>query len=174
MRFEKFTTLAQESISAAQSAASAAGNPEITPLHLLAAMLAEKSSSTSGLLLKAGIDPVRTRDLAEAALRRLPKVQGAATGNASRDLVEVLNTAEREAQKMKDAYTSTEHLMLALRMRDGLASSEVHDKGWCGRTVDAGLMDAGLIDAAALVDGRIVLTRDGLLFADRLVRELIG
>ena len=114
MRFEKFTTLAQESISAAQSAASTAGNPEITPLHLLAAMLAEKSSSTSGLLLKAGIDPVRTRDLAEAALRRLPKVQGAATGNASRDLVEVLNTAEREAQKMKDAYTSTEHLMLAL------------------------------------------------------------
>ena len=114
MRFEKFTTLAQESISAAQSAASAAGHHEITPLHLLSAMLAEKSSSTSALLLKAGVDPTRVRDVTEAELRRLPKVQGASTGNASRDLVEVLNTAEREAQKMKDAYTSTEHLMLAL------------------------------------------------------------
>jgi coproporphyrinogen III oxidase-like Fe-S oxidoreductase len=62
-----------------------------------------------------------------------------------------------------------ESLMLVLRMRDALASNEVHDEGWCGRTVDA-----GLIDAAALADGRVILTRDGRLFADRLVRELIG
>ena len=61
-----------------------------------------------------------------------------------------------------------ESLMLVPRMRDGLASNEVHDEGWCGRTVDA-----GLVDAAALADGRIVLTRDGRLLADRLVRELI-
>ncbi|MFM7261426.1 MAG: Clp protease N-terminal domain-containing protein, partial [bacterium] len=76
MRFDKFTTLAQEAISAAQSAASGAGNPEITPLHVLSAMLAEKSSATSALLLKAGVDPTRVRDVAEAELRRLPKVQG--------------------------------------------------------------------------------------------------
>ena len=61
-----------------------------------------------------------------------------------------------------------ERVMLALRMRDGLATSEVLDAGWCGRTVDA-----GLIDAAALADGHVVLSRDGRLLADRLVRELI-
>ena len=61
-----------------------------------------------------------------------------------------------------------ERVMLAMRMRDGLASSEVLDEGWCGRTVDA-----GLIDASALAAGRVVLTRYGRLLADRLVRELI-
>ena len=50
----------------------------------------------------------------DAEMRRLPKVQGATTGNASRELMEVLNAAERDAQKMKDAYVSTEHLLIAL------------------------------------------------------------
>ena len=103
MRFDKFTTLAQESLSAAQTAAAGSGHPEITPLHLLSAMLAEKGSATSALLLKAGADPARVRDVAEAELRRLPKVQGGATGNASRELVEDISNAERDAKKMKDA-----------------------------------------------------------------------
>ena len=47
-------------------------------------------------------------------MRRLPRVQGGSANNASRELGEVLATAEREAQRMKDAYTSTEHLLLAL------------------------------------------------------------
>ena len=114
MRFDKFTTLAQEAVSAAQSSANAAGHPEITPLHLLSAMLAERSSSTASLMQKAGADPARVRDVAEAEMRRLPRVQGGSTNSASRELAEVLAAAEREAQRMKDAYTSTEHLMLAL------------------------------------------------------------
>lgn len=62
-----------------------------------------------------------------------------------------------------------EHLMLALRMRDGLSASDVSDAAWCERN-----RDAGLIDASALGEGRIVLTRRGRLLADGLVRELIG
>ena len=61
-----------------------------------------------------------------------------------------------------------EHLMLALRMRDGLSALEVSDAGWCERS-----RKSGLIDAVALGEGRIVLTRPGRLLADRLVRELI-
>ncbi len=61
-----------------------------------------------------------------------------------------------------------EHLMLALRMRDGLSTLEVSDEGWCERS-----REAGLIDPAALDAGRVVLTRRGRLLADRLVRELI-
>ena len=114
MRFDKFTTVAQEAISAAQSAANGAGHPEITPLHLLTALLAEKTSATASLLQKAGVDPARVREVAEAEMRRLPRVQGGSANSASRELGEVLATAEREAQRMKDAYTSTEHLMLAL------------------------------------------------------------
>ena len=114
MRFDKFTTLAQEAISAAQSAAAGASHSEITPAHLLAALVAEKASPTAALVQKAGVDPARLHQLAGAELRRLPTVQGGATGNASRETMEVLATAEREAQRMKDAYTSTEHLLLAL------------------------------------------------------------
>ena len=114
MRFDRFTTLAQEAISAAQSSAAAAGHPEISPLHVLAAMLVDKASATASILQKAGIDPARVRDIADAELRRLPKVQGGSSGNASRELVEVLASAERDAQRMKDAYVSTEHVLLAL------------------------------------------------------------
>ena len=114
MRFDKFTTLAQEAIAAAQNLAAGATNPEFTPLHLLSALVSEKGSNAATILQKAGVDAARVVSVTEAELRRLPKVQGATTGNASRELVEVLNTAERDAQKMKDAYVSTEHLLLAL------------------------------------------------------------
>jgi ATP-dependent Clp protease ATP-binding subunit ClpB len=114
MRFDKFTTLAQEAISAAQNVAASATNPEITPLHLLAALLAEKGSNAATILQKSGVDAARVASVGDAELRRLPKVQGATPGNASRELMEVLATAERDAQRMKDAYVSTEHLLLAL------------------------------------------------------------
>ena len=114
MRFDKFTTLAQEAVSAAQNLAAGATNPEITPLHLLSALVSEKGSNATTILQKAGVDAARVASLTEAELRRLPKVQGATAGNASRELVEVLNAAERDAQKMKDAYVSTEHLLIAL------------------------------------------------------------
>ncbi|MBI1304786.1 MAG: ATP-dependent chaperone ClpB [Phycisphaera sp.] len=114
MRFDKFTTLAQEAVSAAQNLAAGATNPEITPVHLLSALLVEKGSTAGTILQKAGVDAARVLSVAEAELRRLPKVQGATTGNASRELIEVLGAAERDAQKMKDAYVSTEHLLLAL------------------------------------------------------------
>jgi ATP-dependent Clp protease ATP-binding subunit ClpB len=114
MRFDKFTTLAQEAVSAAQSLAAGATNPEITPLHLLSALVSEKGSNAGTILQKAGVDAARVASVADAEMRRLPKVQGATTGNASRELMEVLTTAERDAQKMKDAYVSTEHLLIAL------------------------------------------------------------
>jgi ATP-dependent Clp protease ATP-binding subunit ClpB len=114
MRFDKFTTLAQEAVSAAQNLAAGATNPEITPLHLLSALVSEKGSNATTILQKAGVDAARVASVVDAEMRRLPKVQGATTGNASRELMEVLNTAERDAQKMKDAYVSTEHLLIAL------------------------------------------------------------
>jgi ATP-dependent Clp protease ATP-binding subunit ClpB len=114
MRFDKFTTLAQEAVSAAQNLAAGATNPEITPLHLLSALVSEKGSNATTILQKAGVDAARVASVVDAEMRRLPKVRGATTGNASRELMEVLNTAERDAQRMKDAYVSTEHLLIAL------------------------------------------------------------
>ncbi len=113
MRTDKLTTLAQEAIQNAQSQANLAGHGELTPLHLLLAVVEEKNGIASSILQRAGVDANRVRDVAEAEMRRMPKVHGAnaAPGTA---FVQILTDAEREAQRMKDAYVSTEHLLLAL------------------------------------------------------------
>ncbi|MBM4107108.1 MAG: ATP-dependent chaperone ClpB [Phycisphaerae bacterium] len=113
MRIDRFTTLAQEAIASAQSAANAAGHSEVSPLHLLAAMLQERQSVAASILTKAGIDPARVRQVTEAELRRLPTVQGASP-QGGRALMEVLAAAEKEATRLKDSYVSSEHLLLAL------------------------------------------------------------
>ena len=113
MRTDKLTTLAQEAIQNAQSQANLAGHGELTPLHLLLAVVEEKNGIASSILQRAGVDANRVRDVAEAEMRRMPKVQGAnaAPGTA---FGQILTDAEREAQRMKDTYVSTEHLLLAL------------------------------------------------------------
>jgi len=113
MRLDRFTTLAQEALASAQSSANTAGHGEVSPLHLLAAMLQERQSVAASILAKAGGDPARVLQVAEAELKRLPTVEGA-TPQAGRTLGEVLATAEKEATKLKDGYVSTEHLLLAL------------------------------------------------------------
>ena len=113
MRTDKLTTLAQEAIQNAQSQANLAGHGELTPLHLLLAVVEEKNGIASSILQRVGVDGNRVRDVAEAELRRMPKVHGAnaAPGTA---FGQILTDAEREAQRMKDTYVSTEHLLLAL------------------------------------------------------------
>ena len=78
------------------------------------------------------------------------------------------STPEAGREVLTDDDKRVERVMLALRMREGLAASEVSDEGWLDRTVGA-----GLIDGASLGDGRIVLTGRGRLLADRLVRDLM-
>lgn len=75
---------------------------------------------------------------------------------------------EAGREVLTDDDKRVERVMLALRMREGLAASEVSDEGWLDRAVGA-----GLIDAASLGDGHIVLTGRGRLLADRLVRDLM-
>ncbi|MHC4870190.1 MAG: Clp protease N-terminal domain-containing protein, partial [Planctomycetota bacterium] len=105
--------LDQEALASAQSSANTAGHGEVSPLHLLAAMLQERQSVAASILAKAGGDPARVLQVAEAELKRLPTVEGA-TPQAGRTLGEVLASAEKEATKLKDGYVSTEHLLLAL------------------------------------------------------------
>ncbi len=113
MRLDRFTTLAQEAIASAQSAANTAGHGEVSPLHLLAAMLQERQSVAASILSKAGVDPARVLQVAETELRRLPTVQGSSP-QGGQSLMSVLAAAEKEATKLKDGYISSEHLLLAL------------------------------------------------------------
>ena len=110
---EKFTHAAQEALQAGQSAANTAGHAEYSPLHLLSALAADAKGPAGSVLERAGIDPRRVREVADAELRRMPTVSGAQPRPAQ-PLMQVLGDAERAAQSMKDGYTSVEHLLLAL------------------------------------------------------------
>ena len=112
----QLTTKAQEALSAAVTAAQSAGNPSIEPAHLLKA-LAEQADTTTGPLLEAtGTTPQAVIAQAEADLRTFPSSSGASVGQPgmSRELLNVLEKARSDMSAMGDAFTSTDHLLLAL------------------------------------------------------------
>ncbi|RIK66783.1 MAG: ATP-dependent chaperone ClpB [Planctomycetota bacterium] len=123
MRMDRFTVKAAEAIQAAERLASNAGHAELAPIHLLAALVAPAGLSADGngepsgivvpVLQKAGANVDRIRSIVQSEMSRLPKVSGASL-SLSRELSDVLHAAEASAEKMKDQYVSTEHLLLAL------------------------------------------------------------
>ena len=113
MRMERLTTLAQQALSDAQASAVSAQHGELSPLHVLAALLEDDNGIAASLLSKAGVSADRVRQVVGAELRRKPTVSGAEP-RAGSDLMQVLNQADAEARELGDSYVSTEHLMLAL------------------------------------------------------------
>ena len=115
IRWEKFTVKSQEAVQAASSLALEHGNPEVLPLHLLAALLQDKDGIISPLLERAEVPTAQVRLKVTDALNKLPKVSGSnAQPNMSGILQKVMEQAFREAENFKDEYVSTEHLLLAL------------------------------------------------------------
>jgi ATP-dependent Clp protease ATP-binding subunit ClpB len=124
MRFDKFTTKFQQALAEAQSLAVGQDNPYIEPVHLLLALLDQRDGGTSGLLAKAGVNVQSLREALKAALDRLPKIEGhGGEVNISRDLANLLNLTDKEAQKRGDQYIASELFLLAL----------TEDKGEAGR-----------------------------------------
>ena len=117
MQLDKFTIKAAEAVQGAQQRAQDFGNPEVTPLHLLAALVSSEAGGNGGivapLLEKAGAPVAQIRGMVESELRRLPKQTGGSLG-AHRTFMDVLAAADKEAARMKDQYISVEHLLLAL------------------------------------------------------------
>src|SRR4051812_74160 len=113
MRFDKFTVKAQEAVAGAQELAQRHDNPELLPLHLLAALLAEQEGIVRPLIQKVGARVERIDQIVADELARLPKATGTQLG-MSRSAQDVFNDAQKEAERLKDEYVSTEHLILAL------------------------------------------------------------
>ncbi|HEV2278422.1 MAG TPA: ATP-dependent chaperone ClpB, partial [Acidobacteriaceae bacterium] len=115
IRWDKFTVKSQEAVQNAAQLASENGNPEILPLHLLAALLADKEGVIPSVLEKVGVPIGQLDAKAHDAVSQLPKVSGAsAQPGASNALNQVFDQAFQEAENFKDDYLSTEHLLLAL------------------------------------------------------------
>jgi ATP-dependent Clp protease ATP-binding subunit ClpB len=114
MRLDKFTIKAQEALQSAQNLAQESQHSELTPLHLLAALLLDKEGLVRPILSKLGADADRIASLVQAELKRLPSMSGGGPLNLDRHTQDVLNAAQKEADRLKDEYLSTEHMLLAL------------------------------------------------------------
>ncbi|HVM55157.1 MAG TPA: AAA family ATPase [Acidimicrobiales bacterium] len=122
---DRWTLKTNEAVSAAIEAARAANNPEVTPDHLVVALLQQGDAGVViPLLRKVGVDPAALRGAAEDRLARLPKAYGSEAG-MSRSLRDALERADVVRGDLRDEYLSTEHLVLALAEVVGATSEEL-------------------------------------------------
>ncbi|MGH3576992.1 MAG: ATP-dependent Clp protease ATP-binding subunit, partial [Mycobacterium sp.] len=113
------TTKTQAALTSALQAATAAGNPEIRPGHLLMALLTQNDGIAPPLLEAVGVEPATIRAEAQHLLDRLPQASGAsAQPQLSRESLAAITTAQQLATELDDEYVSTEHLMVGLATGD--------------------------------------------------------
>ncbi|PYQ35790.1 MAG: ATP-dependent chaperone ClpB [Acidobacteria bacterium] len=115
MRFDQLTIKSQEAVQEAQRDARARGNAELSPDHLLLALLSQDEGVVVPILQKLGVDPASLTREVEADLDKRPKVTGAsADATVSPELNRVFYRAFEVAREFGDEYVSTEHFLLAL------------------------------------------------------------
>jgi len=115
IRWDKFTVKAQEAVQRANELASEHGNPELQPIHLLAALLEDKEGIVPPVLEKIGIGPQAVLSGVYGEIEKLPKVSGEASqATMANETNKLLEQAFKEASNFKDEYVSTEHLLLAI------------------------------------------------------------
>lgn len=114
MNINKFTEKAQEAVSEAQKLAEQQNHSQIDNEHLLQALLTQNEGVAAEALRKLGVDPRQVVAQVEAELERMPKQYGGGQTYISPRLKAALDRAEQEAERLKDEYVSTEHLLIAL------------------------------------------------------------
>ncbi|MCX7150136.1 MAG: ATP-dependent chaperone ClpB [Rhodocyclales bacterium] len=145
MRFDKFTTKFQQAVSDAQSLAVGNDQQFIEPQHLLLALINQEDGGTASLLGRAGANVGGLKAALAKAMDRLPKVEGyGGEVSIGRDLTNLLNITDKEAQKAGDQFIASEMFLLAL----------TQDKGEAGRLLkEAGLNRKALEEAVKAVRG---------------------
>ncbi|MBZ0285990.1 MAG: AAA family ATPase, partial [Anaerolineae bacterium] len=115
MDLKRYTNKAQEALVAAQSLATEYGHTQLDPLHLLIALMGQTDGVVPEVVAKIGARPANLLAELEQMLNDRPRVSGSnAQIGLSRAAQDILTRAEKEANKMKDDYVSTEHVLLAL------------------------------------------------------------
>jgi ATP-dependent Clp protease ATP-binding subunit ClpB len=131
MRLDKFTIKAQEALAAAQADAEKHAHQEVTPEHVLRALLTQEEGVALAVLRKVGADPEGLVRKVDEALAAQPQVRGAtAEAYVGRRMKDLLDEAARQSAEFKDEYVSSEHLLLALLSKDlGAASRVLREAG---------------------------------------------
>jgi ATP-dependent Clp protease ATP-binding subunit ClpB len=141
MRLDRLTTKSRDALTAAEAAARRRDHQEVTSLHLLDALLVQDGGLVPPLLERAGVVPGAVRARLDVALEALPHVRGGDT-YIGRDLRDVLDAAFAEAERLKDEYVSTEHLVLGMLDARGSAAGEVlGDLGVARQAIERALVD---------------------------------
>ena len=121
----RWTQKTQEAFQGAIGAARTANNPEVTPDHLLSALLGQEEGVVLPILEKLGVAPLALRNRVGEAMSRLPKAYGGAEPQVGRALRDVMETADEARSELGDDYLSTEHLLLAMADRVGVGREEL-------------------------------------------------
>ncbi len=116
MRLDKLTIKAQEAVSVAMDSAAQAGNPEVLPLHLLDAIVSQEQGAVAAILQRIGANVPQVGTEIQALLKSAPTASGSATAQAglSSSAAKALDEGWKIAQKLKDEYLSTEHILLGI------------------------------------------------------------
>ncbi len=141
-RFDKFTVKAQEAIQAARSIADQQSHQAIEPEHLLLALIQQQEGVVGPLLAKLGAPPDAIRRQVEAEIGKIPKVGGGSGQYIGQRLQAVFQRALSEAERLKDEYVSTEHLLIALAHdRDGAAGHVLAASGVTAEAIYRALVE---------------------------------
>ncbi|MFH1549836.1 MAG: ATP-dependent chaperone ClpB [Planctomycetota bacterium] len=125
MRFDRFTIKSQEAVQQAQAAAQERGHTELLPEHLLVALINQREGIVVPILQRLGVAPETVLADLENALHSVPPVTGAGQLYLAEATRRVFETAEKEANRLKDEYVSTEHLLIAIADQKGARAAEI-------------------------------------------------
>ena len=138
MRIDKLTTKFQEALGEAQTLALGNDNAYIEPAHVLVAMLRQQDGPTA-LLQRAGVNVPGLLAAAEAAIKRLPEVQGQEQVQVGRDMVSLLQAAEKESIKRGDQFVAGELFLLALTDSKQDIGKVVRENGLTRKSLEAAI-----------------------------------
>ncbi len=145
MRWEKLTVMSQEALQRSREKAEEMGHQEVQPEHLLWSFLSQEENVVNALLAKVGANTTAIKTEVERALDARPKVGGVSETFLGTSLKQLLNLAQKEADRLKDEYISTEHLFLAMIKEK---------KGGVSRILgEHGITEEGVLQALASIRG---------------------
>ena len=122
---KKWTLKTNEAFAAALEHAKSLSNPELTPDHLLAALMRQDDTIVPAVLAKMGLAPLMVRNQADEGVAKLPKAFGGSEPRLSRELDNVHQNAQQYQKDLKDDFLSVEHLLLSMNQRLGVGSEEL-------------------------------------------------
>ena len=122
---KKWTQKTQEAVATAMEEARGRSNPELTPDHVMAALLRQEGTIIPAVLQTVGVAPLMLRNKADEAVAKLPNAYGGEEPRMNRELNNVFANADKTRKDLRDDYLSVEHLLYAMNQRVGIGSDEL-------------------------------------------------